>query len=271
MRTPLLRGSLLLAGLLALPLPAQVAAMQGGMGRFLDYSEHLGPSSVAVVIGTLAKISDGKRERMKEGEGGLGEGGKVLQIAGTTFYRVQTTARVEVREVLTPTKPAATLMLAFPVQSSGMPDGTRQRHFLTTPRALCEEGMTGLFVVGKDPKKDAWSVLAAQRLDPKGETGGDPYKSFVAKARDGHAINQRVADLRVAVDDLRRTKSAASAKELKELLARKLELVTPEAESFRSMQLAPLEKRAREALEAAGHDGKAKSGDKDGAADPGKG
>lgn len=63
---------------------AEVRAFSGAAGGFVDLSHHLEGDRV-LVLGTLTKVRDGKRERLRENTD-LGGGGTSVQVAGTVFY-----------------------------------------------------------------------------------------------------------------------------------------------------------------------------------------
>jgi hypothetical protein len=218
---------------------------------FLDFADDLGRRNVAVVAGTLARISEGRRERMKEGDGRLGEGTAVLDVAGTAFHRVQAAARLQALTVHAgEVKERESLAVAFELQAAVKPDGTKTRHFLLTPRVACEDGMLGLFVLEKEGARGGWRVAKVLRAGTGARA--EPAAAFLQRCADVVALNRRMHALREAIEAAKRLREAkddaAAAQALEQALAGEPELQREDSQPLRAQHVAPLERRARELL-----------------------
>jgi len=218
---------------------------------FVDFSAALAKADTAVVIGRLGKVSEGRRERMKDDEGDLTEaGGATVKTSGTMFYRVASTARLAVVKPLVGIGKEPALPLAFDVQSARLDRGGNRRHFLVKPRVPCEDGMLGLFVLQKD--KGVWDVAQVVRHEAPADAPPDAEQTFLKRAEDLLLINQRLLDLRAALDDAafqkERGERKAGAAKLRTALDKRVRMLAEEDLAVLHAQVGPLEKRARELL-----------------------
>ena len=229
---------LITLGLFLLPVP------QDAGPRFLDFSVALSRRDVVVAIGTVGKVQEGKRERMKDGEAQLGEGGMVVNEAGTVFYKVQAGAKVTITKPLHGTKETS-LQVGFPMQWAKLNDGSIKRHLLLTPRVEVREDSPLLLVLEKE--KGNYKVLAAMRSTQKEESP----QAFAQRAEDVFAINVFQKTLREAIataQELEGSDAKKALATLREGLARKPKLLAESSEMQLSMHAGPIEKRANALL-----------------------
>ncbi len=241
-----------LAGLLALAaaaLPAQAFTTSStGGAAFIDISTHLDARDVVVAIGTLDRLKDGKRERLKEGAD-LGGAGTSMQIAGTVFYKVEATFVPKLDDVLFGQAPKANTTVRCELQVATMPSGERQARFKTESRALATEDALALLVLrkGKRGYEVAEVVVADAAIDK-----GDLATSFGKRARDVFTVCDRMRKLRDAgemADRLLATGAKAAATvPLRTLLAEKPTLAEPTHDAWLSMHCGPLERALKDKL-----------------------
>jgi hypothetical protein len=213
------------------------------MGKpFVDFHDLLAKPDTVVVIAKLGKITEGKRERMKDGEGQLGEGGAVAAMSGTVFYKVQASAKLAVEKALCGTS-ERTLTATFDMQWAKLGSGEVKRQWLLTPRVTLEDDQLALFVLTKD--KGATKVTRVVRHDAKAETA----EAFGKRVEDMFTINQRMHELDAACQaaqfEARKDKKAAAAA-LRAVLEKKPKLLLPESDAALSSRAGPFEKRAKE-------------------------
>jgi hypothetical protein len=219
--------------------------------QFVDFAEELGKPDTVVVVGRLPKVTEGHRERMKDEEGDLGEGGTNIKMSGTTFYRVASTARLQVVKGLHGVGKDPTLALAFDAQVARLDRGGARRHFLVKPRVRCEDGMLGLFVLRKD--KAGLDVVQVVRFERSGEAvPADVEAAFLKRAEDLFLINQRLHELRAALDEAtfqkERGERKAGANRLRAVLDKSVKMLSEEDQGLLNAHVGPLEKRARDLL-----------------------
>jgi uncharacterized small protein (DUF1192 family) len=233
---------------------AALAALQSSPKRFIEFAEDLKRPGVAVVLGTLSRITEGHRDRLKDQDVDLGEGEAKVSISGVVYYKVDSTARLVATESFrAPAKVERgdRLNVAFDLQVATLPDGSKRRHFMVQPRSVAEDSQTGLWVLEKSQAKDEYRVLRVMRLDPK-ESKASDLDAFQKRAADVYEINQRVRDLTDALNrafELReKGDPRQAAQALKPLLDPKKTWRAVESDALATQFLGPLEKRARELL-----------------------
>lgn len=232
--------------------PAFATSTPGGSG-FVDLSPHLGQRDVVVGIGTIDRLKDGKRERLKDGTdlGGLGSS---MQVAGTVFHKIQATFAPKLSEVLLgePLKSGATVRCEL--QAATLPSGERQQRFRTESRALASEDALALFVLRKGKRGfEVAEVVAADAAIDKGAGGsGDLAAGFAKRAHDVFTVSQRMQRLRDALEGaeslLARGGKPEATVPLRALLAEKPTLAEPTHEAWLSMHCGPLERALRDKL-----------------------
>ncbi|MBM4061196.1 MAG: hypothetical protein FJ265_08890 [Planctomycetes bacterium] len=251
--------------LLAAILPAQnTPPTAAGLMRYVDWSRDLDRPAVAVVVGTLGKWKEGRRERLDEGQ--LGGGAAVSHVSGTQYFKVPVTAAVAVRAVLFPKMEKA--QLAFHVQLARLPDGKEQRQSLTGNGARLGEDRLALFVLVPKPKGKDYELLHVIPFDPKVDSGPEGELQFLDTMRDYAAVNLRVRDLRAAIAAVDLAKEPARAEKalgaLRELLAQKVELKQSSNDGLLGQHVRPLEQRAQQRLDEAAKEAKRTAKDRDG-------
>lgn len=232
--------------------PAFVTSTTGGSG-FVDLSPHLGQRDVVVGIGTIDRLKDGKRERLKDGTdlGGLGAS---MQVAGTVFYKVQATFAPKLTEVLLGEAPKPGTTARCELQAATLPSGERQQRFRTASRAQATDGALALFVLRKDKRGfEVAEVVAADPAIDKGAGGsGDLAANFTKRAQDVFTVSLRMQRLRDALDVadslLARGGKPEATVPLRTLLAEKPTLAEPTHEAWLSMHCGPLERALRDKL-----------------------
>ncbi len=251
------------AALLAIALPAQGSLNKPKGALFIDFSADLMRPDVTVVFGTLDKLKQGRRRKIKDGDAHLGTGNSVVGISGTQFYRVPVKSKVKVETWLGGQKFGKTLKLAFEIQLARLPNGSYQRQMLTSGRARLAEGMVALWVLAKEKKtfKVLHAIPQPKNMPRRGST--PPARAFEEDMRDYVAINKRIADLRAAVSrakDRRKAKDEAGARKiLKEALDKRLELENDDDRLARQ-HVGPWERRAKKLLREVGGESKGKDG-----------
>lgn len=231
--------------LLLLPCAWAQVALPGVGSRFVDFHEDLAHSGAVVVVGTLTKWKEGKRERLAEGQ--LGGGGQVASVSGTQYFQVPVTASLRPRATLH--GKADDAVVTFDVQVARLPDGKERRQMRSgTPIA---EDQLALFVVLPRPKK-GFELRHVIVFDPATEEGAGAEAAFADSMRDYYTVNRRMCDLTQALAKLDAAKDEAQRQEaataLRELLAAKPELKAPKNDQLLTQHVAPLEKRAEKRL-----------------------
>lgn len=226
-------------------LPAQLH-LPGSGHRFVDWSQDLAHPGAVVVVGTLGKWKEGKRERLADGK--LGSGAQVASISGTQYFKVPVTAALQPRAVLH--GKADGITLGFDAQVARLPDGKEHRQ--TSSGTPLEADTLALFVVVPKPKK-GHELRAVIPFDKAVEPGADGEAAFVDTMRDHTTVNLRLRQLTDAIERLDGAKEPASrtaaAKALQELLAQKPELRQPKNDGLLTQHCVPLEHRAKKRLE----------------------
>jgi hypothetical protein len=232
--------------LLASPAIAQIS-LPGGGQHFVDFSQHLAHPGACVVVGTLGKWKEGKREKMAEGQ--LGGGAQVASISGTQYFKVPVTAPVKARSTLH--GKADGVVLQFDVQLARLPDGKEHRQVQGGTELAEDQLALFVFVPGKKKGHELRAVVA---FDSKVEAGGEA--SFVDTMRDHYTVNRRMHELTTALDVLDRAKDdgakKAARQALQELVDKKPELKNPKHDGLLTMHCGPLEQRALKRLAEAG-------------------
>lgn len=242
---------LLLTGVLAAQNPALPASPQM---RYVDFSADLDRTSTVVVVGTIGKFKEGKRERLADGN--LGSGSANVSVSGTQYFKVPVTATVAPRAAFV--GKAEKLQIGFDVQLARLPDGKEKRQALTGNRAPVEEDTLALFVVAAKAKGKGLELLHVIPFDAAVDKGADPEKTFADTMHDFYVVNQRVHDLRARLDAVDQA-SGVEAKQkalaaLKELLDKKVELKQTANDALLTQHVGPLETRAKKRLDEAGGD-----------------
>jgi len=222
------------------------AEPQGPALQFVDFASDLGKPSFCLVAGTLGKITEGKKERLKGGEGSLDEGGVMASVSGTVFTKVQATAKLLVSKPLHGTKDD-TLTVAFDMQVAKLGDGGQRRHFLLTPRVPLEDGMLALWFLERD--KGKLTIARVVRLDPKKPTNAE---TFTRLCVDLYAVNVRIAELKAAHDNALRSRATdkkGAIAVLQKALEKPCTLLEAGSENWRRMEIDPLEQKVRKVLE----------------------
>lgn len=236
----------LLPLVLLLPLAtAQVTLPGAGGQRFVDFHRDLAHPGAVVVVGTLSKWKEGKRERLADGQ--LGGGGQVASVSGTQYFKVPVTASLQPRATLH--GKAGDLALAFDVQLARLPDG-KERRQAANGMAVAEDTLA-LFVVTPKGKK-GFELRHVIVFDPAVDQGADGQAAFGDTMRDYYTVNRRMYELTEALAVLERAKDDAARKAalatLRELLAKKPELKRPQNDGLLQQHVAPLEQRAEKRL-----------------------
>lgn len=230
------------------PLFAQLPPMTGTPSmRYVDFHRDLARSDVVVVVGTLGKGKEGKREKLADGK--LGSGAAVSAISGTQFFKVPVQAPVQPRATFA--GKADKIVVAYDVQVARLPDGKEQRQSTTGNAAPMDEGTLALFVLLPDKKK-GFTLLHVIPFDKNVDTGPDAEAVFVDTMSDYHAVNRRVLDFENALqvaDKAKDDESRKSALEaLKKLVDEPLQLRRSQNDTLLTMHVMPLEQRAKKKL-----------------------
>lgn len=217
------------------------------LGGPIDISGELAKPGVAVVYGTIQKISEGKKERT---EGDLGLGASKAIMSGTVFYKIECTADIAVTDAFCGDVKGKTQNVQFDIQSAKNFDGKEMRQILSEPKHEFETPFTGLFVLEREKGKKVFRVTRIQKFDIKNDKSADPAGNTRKKAADYYGISRKKADYVALLDSYnsaRDAKEKASVvKRLKALVeaAPKWQLV--ETDPVASGVLAPYEKRAKD-------------------------
>lgn len=236
--------------ILAAIVPAQIPSLPAASRpRYVDFSRDLDRPGALVVIGTLGRCKEGRRERLPDGS--LGGSTTSVAVSGTQYFKVQVQAPVQVRTPLYG-RPGERLQVGFDVQLARLPDGRERRQLLDGAGSRVENDMLALFVLAPRPKGKDLELLhlipfdAAQFPGPDGETG------FVDAMHDFTAINQRVHDLTAAIAAVDQAEAGEQQRQaraaLQRLLEQEIELRRPEHEALLRQHTAPLEQRAKKRL-----------------------
>ncbi len=233
---------------LACPSPQSLPLVQGPQQRFLDYSKDLERPTVSVVIGTLGRFQEGRRERLEDGA--LGGPGARSSVSGTQFFKVPVRTSLQVQEVLAGGKPART-NLEFELQLARLPDGSERRQVIGGNGAPLETGVQALWVVELPEKGKALQLLHVLPRDPRID---DDPRAFADLCRDFTAINRHVADLRAALAALEAAPKGEpgslprALEGLRQVLAARPTLKEPKHDAVLQQHAGPLEARAKQAL-----------------------
>ena len=243
--------------LVAAVLPAQKAPLPASpQMRYVDFSADLDRTSTVVVVGTIGKLKEGKRERLADGN--LGSGGASVSVSGTQYFKVPVTTTVAPRAAFVG-KPDK-LQLAFDLQLARLPDGKEKRQVLTGNGAAIEEDTLVLVVAASKAKGKGLELLHVIPFDAAVDKGADPEAKFVDAMHDFWAVNQRVHDLRARLDAVDQAAAGESKQKalaaLQELLDKKLELRQSTNDGLIAQHVGPLETRAKKRLDEAGGVGK---------------
>lgn len=224
---------------------AQVSLPAAGGQRFVDWSQELAHPGTVVVVGTLGKWKEGKRERQADGQ--LGGAGEVSSVSGTQYFKVPVTATLQPRLVLQ--GKADGLVLGFDIQVARLPDGKERRQL--QGGVTIEEDALALFVLTPKAKK-GFDVRATIPFDKSVDKGGDAEALFLDSMRDYDTVNRRMHELREALAAVDRQKDDAGRKTalaaLRALLDKKPELRRPGNDTLLMQHVAPLEQRAEKRL-----------------------
>lgn len=245
MRNHALPLSLLVLALFPSLASAQISLPGAGGHRFVDWSQELAHPGTVVVVGTLARWKEGKRERQADGQ--LGGTGEVASVSGTQYFKVPVTATLQPR--LTLQGKADGITLTFDVQLARLPDGKERRQ--VQGGAAIEEDALALFVLTPKAKK-GFDVRVAIPFDRTVDKSGDAEAIFLDTMRDYDTINRRMHELRLALAKVDSQKDDAGKKAalaaLRAVLATKPELRRPANDTLRMQHVAPLEQRAEKRL-----------------------
>ena len=243
--------------LLAASLPAQAPSLPASpQMRYVDFSADLERTSVVVVVGKLGKLKEGKRERLAEGN--LGSSAASVSVSGTQYFKVPVTTTLTPRATFV--GKADKLQLAFDLQLARLPDGKEKRQALTGNGAALEDETLALFVVANKAKGKGLDLLHVIPFDAGVDKGPDAEAKFVDTMHDFWLVNQRVHDLRAALEIVDRA-AAGEAKQkalaaLRELVEKKPELRQGTNDGLLTQHCGPLEVRAKKRLDEAGGDAK---------------
>ena len=255
---------------LTIALPAQITGGAGGSNGsrnqqkgplFVDFSEDLNRPRVVVVIGTMDKIKEGRRQKLKDKEAHLGSGNAVSRVAGTQFFKVAARSKVKVGVCLAGKHPGRSVALAFDMQLARLPDGSYRRQMMQSTRTELKPGMAAMWVLGKGKKK-GYRVLHVIEQPRKGRGDKPPSRAFEEDMRDFVGINQRIAGLKQALEVARQKRAKdpkAAVQILEKALGRRLELENETNDRLLGMHVRPWERRARKLLDALSRDGAGKA------------
>jgi hypothetical protein len=234
------------------PLVAQLPPMPATPAmRYVDFHRDLARQGVVVVVGTLGKGKEGRREKLADGK--LGGGNVVTVISGTQFFKVPVQAPIQPRATFA--GKCDKVAIAYDLQVARLPDGKEQRQSTTSTAAPMDEGMLALFVLAPADKKKVCELLHVIPFDKKVDTGPDAEAVFVDTMADHHAVNRRVLDYEnalaaaeTAADDASRTRALES---LQQLVDAPLRLRRSENDGLLLQHVNPRETRAKQRLAAA--------------------
>ncbi|MFN0207221.1 MAG: hypothetical protein ACKVS6_13030 [Planctomycetota bacterium] len=227
-----------------------ISTMLGSRAGFVDFSEELAKPGVAVVFGTMTKVTEGRRERI---EGDLGIGNSKVVNMGTVFYKIESTGEINITEAFFGEVKGKSVTVAFDLQLARLFDGKESRQILSNPKHVFETPLTGIWVLEKEKNKKNYRVSRLDKFDIKAEKSADPDTVMRKRANDRFGINRRKADYVALLDSYNVAKTDKDkgniAKKLKAALDNKPKWQLVETDSIANGQLAPYEKRAKEAVE----------------------
>jgi len=231
------------------PLLAQLPALAAvPQMRYVDFHRELARGDVLVVVGTLGKGKEGKREKMADGK--LGGGSAVAAVSGSQFYKVPVQAPVQPRATFA--GKADKIVIAYDVQVARLPDGKEQRQSTTGNAAPMDEGMLALFVLGTGDKKKGCELLHVIPFDKNVDKGPDAEAVFVDTMSDYHAVNRRVLDYENALAAVEKAKDddakKAALEALQKLVDEPLQLRHATNDNLVTQHVNPLEMRAKKKL-----------------------
>lgn len=228
---------------------AQVPAMPVSQQmRFVDFHRDLARSDVVVVVGTLGKGKEGRRERIADGQ--LGGLGRVMAIGGTTYFKVPVQAPVQVRATFAgkPDKP----VVGYEVQLARLPDGKEQRQSTTGTAAPMDEGMLALFVMVPGDKKKGLDLVHVIPFDKNVDKGADAEAMFLDTMADFVAVNRRMLELENAIAALDKAADAGGKAKalaaLQEVVTHPFQPKVAANDGLVTQHVAPLEQRAKKRI-----------------------
>lgn len=217
--------------------------------RYVDFAAKVDHKGFAVVLGSLGKTKEGKRERMPDGQ--LGGGNAVTVVSGTQFFKVVATAPIEAKETLHGDLPAKP-QLAFELQLARMPDGTERRQLLDGKGSPIDDGSYGAFLVEMPPKGKAMHLVRFVPFVADNYATTEPKESFRQEIADFVTLNRHVAALKAAlaaVDEARdEAQKGVAFEALKAAVDARPKALRPEDEGLFSTHAGPLEQRAKALL-----------------------
>jgi hypothetical protein len=249
---------MLLALLALVVLPPQVPGVVAGKGpaaRWVDFHAELDRPALTVVIGTLGKLKEGKRERLPDGK--LGGSTASASVSGTQYFKTVATAPVDVQKTLLGA-PAEKPSLQFEVQIARLPDGKERRQLTTGSGTPVAEGALGMFVFDPAAKGKSAQLIALVPFDAAQFDGaqwnggraeaafGDAMADVVAVNVYLHALEQALAAVDAAKGDDALARARAA---LKGVLDKKPEMKRTDDDQLLSMHAGPLEARAKKRLD----------------------
>ena len=220
--------------------------------RFLDLGSKLDQKGFAVVLGTLSKAKESKREKLEDGK--LGGASMVSVVSGTQWFKTQVTGTMLVRELLYGTLPQKAA-IQFEQQVARLPDGKEKRQLRDDSGAELVEGTLGAFVVELGAKGMPLQLVRFVPFDSSHYASTDAEAAFAEEMADMVAVNVHVAALRQRLTMLDEARDEAAAKGAREALTDQLgkrpTMKRTEDEILLTVHAAPLEQRAQKALDAA--------------------
>jgi len=230
------------------PAALLAATKPGASDRYVDFHADLERPGLAVVMGTLGKLKEGKRERMEDGK--LGGDGAASAVSGTQYFKTTATAPIDVQKALLGA-PAQKPQLQFELQIARLPDGKERRQLMTSRGTAIAEGALAMFVIDTAQKGKPAQLLQMVLFDPKAWDGGKTAPFFDAMT-DVVAVNQHVRALEqaiAAVDAQKGEDAIKAAKEaLQKLVDKRPEMKRTDDDMLLSTHVAPLEQRAKKRL-----------------------
>lgn len=217
--------------------------------RYVDFAAKIDQKGFAVVIGSLGKKKEGKREKLPDGQ--LGGGNSVAVVSGTQFFKVVATAALEAQETMHGELPAKP-QLAFELQLARMPDGTERRQLMDGKGSPIEDGSYGAFLVEMPPKGKALQLVRFVPFVADHYATTEPKEAFRLELADFVALNRHVANLKAAlaaVDEARNEAQRKTALEaLKAAVDARPKAQRSEDEGLFATHAGPLEQRAKALL-----------------------
>jgi len=228
----------------------KVVSSGGGRGlQFVDFTPHLSWTTTRLALGKVGKFRDGKRERIKDPKAHVGSTGVVSRVSGTQFFRVKTRSRLALDEFLVGPRKVSKLDLAFEAQLARMPDGSMRRQIVskTLGQAELKAGTYGMWILEAGTRRKKTHTVLHVIPQPAGMT----RPAFVKDMQDMLVINQRLAQLKAALEEAQRGKQRGKPMpEIRKALdavlaAKRLVLRNPENDRWIPRALAPWEERLR--------------------------